>query len=82
MRQVLTHSAQLGKIIVGRRRASGLSQRVLAAKLALSQNRWSEIESDAAALTVGRLLELANVLGLELIVQDRQAANRLKNSEW
>ena len=82
MRQVLTHSAQLGRIIVDRRRASGLSQRALAAKLALSQNRWSEIESDAAALTVGRLLELANVLGLELIVQDRHVANRLKNAEW
>lgn len=82
MRQVLTHSAQLGKIIVDRRRASRLSQRALAAKMALSQNRWSEIESDAATLTVGRLLELANILGLEIIIQDRQAANRSNDAEW
>lgn len=82
MRQVLTHSAQLGKIIVDRRRASRLSQRGLAAKLALSQNRWSEIESDAAALTVGRLLDLVNILGLELVIEDRQTANRSKSAEW
>ena len=60
MRQILAHSAQLGQILATRRRASKLSQRALAAKLAISQNRLSEIETGPGTLTVERLLELFN----------------------
>jgi HTH-type transcriptional regulator/antitoxin HipB len=81
MRQIITHSAQLGRILAGRRRAAKQSQRALAAKLAISQNRLSEIESRPGTLSVDRLLELANVLGLELVVQDRPAAGKSR-TEW
>jgi HTH-type transcriptional regulator/antitoxin HipB len=56
MKQILTHSAQLGQILATRRRATKLSQRALAAKLAISQNRLSEIEANPGTLTVDRLL--------------------------
>lgn len=82
MRQILTHSAQLGQILRSRRRAANLSQRALAAKLAISQNRLSEIETDPGALTVGRFVELANILGLELVIQDRPAPGRVQKTEW
>lgn len=82
MRQILIHSAQLGQILASRRRASKLSQRVLAAKLAISQNRLSEIETDPGTLTVERLLELFNLLGLELIIQNRPPAHRSSKTEW
>jgi HTH-type transcriptional regulator / antitoxin HipB len=82
MKLVLTHSAQLGQILATRRRASKLSQRALAAKLAISQNRLSEIESKPGSLTVERLLDLANLLGLELIVQDRPSTQRSPKAEW
>ena len=81
MNQILTHSAQLGQILAMRRRASKLSQRALAAKLAISQNRLSEIEANPGNLTVERILELANLLGLELVIQDRPPAQRSK-AEW
>ncbi|OGA31112.1 MAG: hypothetical protein A3G80_10975 [Betaproteobacteria bacterium RIFCSPLOWO2_12_FULL_62_13b] len=80
MRQTpLTHSAQVRQIIVARRRSSKLSQQELAIKLGISQNRLSEIETGQAKLTIDRLLELFNVLGLELLVQERQSAG---GGEW
>ena len=82
MKQILTHSAQLGQILSTRRRASKLPQRALAAKLAISQNRLSEIETNPGSLTVERLLELANLLGLELVVQYKPSTARLSNTQW
>lgn len=82
MKQVLTHGAQLGQILATRRRAAKLTQRALAAKLTISQNRLSEIEANPGTLTVDRLLELANVLGLEVVIQDRQAAQAKSRPEW
>ncbi len=82
MRQVITHSAQLGQILTGRRKASKRSQRALAAKLAISQNRLSEIESNPGTLAVDRLLELANILGLEVVIQDKPPASRSSKTEW
>ncbi len=82
MKQILTQSSQLGQILTTRRRASKLSQSSLADKLGISQNRLSEIETDPGKLTVERLLELANLLGLELVVQDREAASGSAKVEW
>ena len=82
MRQILTHGAQLGLILSSRRRACKLSQRAVAAKLAISQNRLSEIEANPDALTVERLLGIANLLGLELVIQDKPAADRSSKTEW
>ncbi len=82
MKQILTHGSQLGQILATRRRAAKLSQRALAAKLAISQNRLSEIETNPGNLTVKRLLELANLLGLELVIQDRPTAQRSSRTEW
>jgi HTH-type transcriptional regulator / antitoxin HipB len=82
MKQILTHSAQLGQILAKRRRAAKVSQRTLAAKLAISQNRLSEIETNPSSLTVERLLQLVNLLGLELIIQDRLPAPHSSKMEW
>jgi len=82
MKQILTHGAQLGQILATRRRARKLSQRALAAKLAISQNRLSEIEASPGTLTVERLLELANLLGLELVIQDQPPAQPSSETQW
>ena len=81
MKQALTHCAQLRQILTTRRKAAKLSQSTLAAKLAISQNRLSEIEANPGTLTVERLLELANLLGLEVIIQDK-AARPMPKAEW
>lgn len=80
-RQLVTTPTQLGEVLRGRRKARGLSQAELAAKLDISQSRLSTLESDPAGLTVDRLLTLASVLGLEIVVQDRTTSERRK-LEW
>ena len=80
-RQLVTTPTQLGEVLRGRRKARGLSQAELAAKLSISQSRLSTLESDPAGLTVDRLLTLASVLGLEIVVQDRTTSERRK-LEW
>lgn len=79
MSQPLTQSSQVGRILTARRRALKLSQQALAAKLGISQNRLSELEANPARLPLERLLEMANILGLELVIQDRKTATR---ADW
>ena len=82
MRQVLTQSSQVGRIIAGRRKAAKISQRSLAAKLTISQNRLSELEENPGKLTLDRLLAIANLLGLELIITGKTPADDLSATEW
>lgn len=82
MRQLVTTPIQLGEVIRGRRKARGMSQVELAAKLNISQSRLSILESDPAGLTVDRLLTLAGVLGLEIVIQDATPASDRRKSEW
>ena len=79
MAQPLTQSSQVGRILTARRRALKLSQKALATKLGISQNRLSEIEANPARLPLERLLEIANILGLELVIQDRKTTAR---ADW
>ena len=74
---LLTNSTQLAHIIKSRRRALGLTQGALATKLAVTQNRVSQIEADPGALTFSRLVDLFNILGLDLTVQDRQPQGKV-----
>jgi HTH-type transcriptional regulator/antitoxin HipB len=74
MRQLITTPGQVGEILRGRRKARGLAQDAVAVKLGVSQSRLSTLEQDAAGLTLERLLALANLLGLELVLQDRPAS--------
>lgn len=79
MKQTLTHPGQLGHILRARRKALRLTQRDVATKLAITQNRLSQIEADPSTLPLNRLLDLSNVLGIDLVVQDRKSAPR---TDW
>lgn len=81
MRQLITNPTQVAEIIRGRRKARRVPQQALAAKLGISQSRLSTLEADAAPLTLDRLILLANLLGFELVLQDRSDAPRPK-AEW
>lgn len=82
MRQILTQSSQVGRIIAGRRKASKISQSRLAAKLSISQNRLSELEDTPGKLTLDRLLAIANLLGLELVIKEKTTADDPPATEW
>jgi HTH-type transcriptional regulator/antitoxin HipB len=81
MRLVITTPLQVAEIVRGRRKSRQLSQGQLANKLGISQSRLSALEAGTTALTVERLISLANVLGLQLILQDK-ADSAGQKTEW
>lgn len=72
---------QLGAHLTGRRKQLKLSQTDVAARLALSQNRLSELESRPETLTVEQLLALLNALGLEMVLREQAGGGKTK-AEW
>jgi HTH-type transcriptional regulator/antitoxin HipB len=81
MHQVVTTPNQVGEILRQRRKSRAIPQRELAAKLGISQGRLSAIETDPASLTLARLIAAANVLGLELVLQDK-SESLAPSSDW
>lgn len=71
MNQILSVPSQLGLVLKAERKSAKLSQKQLAAKLGLSQNRLSELETDPGSMRVDQLLAFLHALGLELQVQAR-----------
>ena len=77
--QRLNTRMQVLQTISTRRRALKLSQKKLADKLGIHQSHLSDLETGRRTLNVDRLLELFNLLGLDLIVQNRTPTTK---SEW
>jgi HTH-type transcriptional regulator/antitoxin HipB len=75
MRQLITTSEQIGQILRSARRAKGLSQAQAGIRLGLSQNRVSELEKGAAAVTVAQLLAMTALYDLQLEVVSRGEAS-------
>jgi len=71
MNQLLSIPSQLGQVLRAARKGAKLSQKQLAAKLGLSQNRVSELETDPGSMRVDQLLAILSALDLELQVQTR-----------
>jgi HTH-type transcriptional regulator / antitoxin HipB len=71
MDQILSVPSQVGLVLRAARKSAGLSQKQLAARLGLSQNRMSELETDPGSMRVDQLLAVMAVLGIELQVQTR-----------
>lgn len=80
MQQRLSTSNQIGHVLAARRGVLKLSQKTVAAKLGVSQSRLSELEADPSRLTLDRLIALANLLGLEVVIQDK--ARSIPQGEW
>lgn len=77
----ITHANQIGATLVARRKALKLSQSDVAAKLGLSQNRLSELESSPETITVQQLLVLLKTLGLALSI-DTAPGDLPTKVEW
>jgi HTH-type transcriptional regulator / antitoxin HipB len=79
--QLINTAKQIGANLASRRKHLKLSQTEVASKLALSQNRLSELEARPETMTVEQLLALLNVLGLEMTLREREAGAKTK-VEW
>ncbi len=80
VRKLITNPSQIGEIVRGRRKSRGVPQKELATKLQMSQSRLSTLEGNPAGLTLDRLLVLANLLDLELVLQDKVSGSH--KGEW
>ncbi|WP_347486491.1 helix-turn-helix transcriptional regulator [Vandammella animalimorsus] len=79
----LLTAAQLGEMLQAARKAQGLTQSALAARIGLSQSRISHLELHAHELSVEQLLAWCAALGLELAVWARDnAAVPTKTTDW
>lgn len=77
---LITGTTQIGALLSARRKQLDLTQEQVASRVGLSQNRLSVLESRPESLTVGQLLALLNVLGLEMHIDARAAVKH--RSEW
>ena len=82
--QRINSPTQIGGILISRRKALGVSQATLAAKLAISQQRLSELETQPGSLTVERLMAWFNLLSLDLVVDERATKDKKSSAkvEW
>jgi len=72
--QALTTTLQLGRLLNSARKAKGLSQRDLAAKVGVGQSRVSHLEQHAEDMSVAQLMAWCAALGLEVSIGQRDAA--------
>jgi len=77
---LVTHPDQVGALLRSRRKSLKLSQAAVATRVALSQNRLSELESGPGTLTVAQLLRLLHVLDLDVHIAERTPARHKPGS--
>ncbi len=75
----LTHLSQLGGLLRSARKKMNMTQAQMADKLGVTQGLVSLMESDPARARVGRVFHMLTVLGLDLVVQDKQPASK---ADW
>ncbi|MBH9738019.1 helix-turn-helix domain-containing protein, partial [Burkholderia cepacia] len=55
---------QLRPILVGFRKAAGLTQAQLAARLGVTQQSYAQLEANPSAVSIERLFKVLNALGV------------------
>lgn len=78
MDRAITQAEQLSTIIRSARKSLDIDQADIAARLAITQGRYSQLETNISRLTVDRLLVILNELGLECVVRERQAMRAMQ----
>lgn len=73
MDYLISISDQLAPQLRSMRKVRGMSQTDLALKLGVSQSRVAAIERNPSAVSLGQLLHLLKVLGVDLVLRDAQA---------
>jgi HTH-type transcriptional regulator / antitoxin HipB len=82
MQHVLLTTMQAGQLLQSARKAAGMSQEQLAARVGIGQSRLSKLEQNAGGLTLKQLLALCGALRLELSVGPKPDSGSPTGSEW
>lgn len=76
---VLTSPEHIGPLLRALRIERGLSQQALAQQLGVTPSNLSQLEKNAAAASMQRLMRVLAQLDLELVIRDRSSGDTL---EW
>ena len=79
--QRLVTPTHLGQLLRSARKSLNLTQAQLAERVDLSQRRISELELEPGSLSVDQLMALCNQLGLEVVVQAKDAESKAPSRE-
>jgi HTH-type transcriptional regulator / antitoxin HipB len=84
MKILVNTPTQLGEILLSARKAKGLTQAEAAARLHVGQPRLSSLETTATeTISLGQILALFALYGLELCVQSREPVGSIaEQPEW
>ena len=77
MNYVVNSPAQLKPILIGYRKSQGMSQKVMAEKLNVSQQAYQALESNPQSATFERLMKVLNTLGVKLYLSDTPLSSSL-----
>ena len=80
MDYLISIADQLAPQLRSMRKAQRLNQSDLALRLGVSQSRIAAIERNPAAVSVGQLLELLKILGVELVLRDTQTRSSVSQT--
>lgn len=80
-RLVLQTAAQLPAHLRSLRKARGMTQAQLGARIGLDQTRIAKIERDPAVVSVGQLMQLLNALGVRVVL-DADAGTSATRTDW
>jgi len=78
---VLVSPNHLGPLLRALRVERGISQQALARQLGVTPSNLSQLEKDAAAASLKRLMRVLAQLDLELVIRDRTAP-ATESQEW
>jgi len=67
--------SQLRPILIGFRKAAGLTQAAVAARLGVTQQTYAQLEANPAAVSVERLFKVLRVLDVELALTRAEKAS-------
>ena len=79
---LLRTTQQLVPTLVGARKKKGLTQKLLADKVGLSQSRVSYLEKNPGEMTLDQLFNIYAVLGLDLVTRLRGSAQPSNEADW
>ena len=80
MDYLISIADQLAPQLRSMRKARGLNPSDLALRLGVSQSRIAAIERNPAAVSVGQLLELLKILGVDLVLRDTQTRSSVSQT--
>ncbi len=72
--------AHLAPLLVGFRKQAGYTQREVALRMGVTQQTYSALERAPETASLGRLLNLLNILGVALVLEDKAAVKTVAST--